>query len=498
MQTFPLSISLQISKMMRKFTLSVLTLFVAAIAIAQNENNKLQFSSEGTFKIAQFTDLHWDHNSPKCEQTIQTIESVLAIEKPNLAILTGDVVTAPPAKDGWLRIAKIFENAKTPWAALLGNHDAETDLSREAIFEVLEGLPYFFGEKGENLTGAGNYILSVNNSHGNPAALLYCFDSHNKPEQNKYGHYDWIRFDQIAWYRQQSEAFTKTNGRPLPALAFFHIPILEFKNIEDKESTVGNKYEGVASPEINSGLFASFIEMKDVMGVFVGHDHDNDYIGVDQDIALAFGRTTGADAYGRLERGARIIQLHEGSFQFDTWIRTPNKQEFTYYFPSGISSVDEESLTHMPAITDLQKDRQGLKYTYFEGGTLRKTADIETNAQEKDTGYVDNFTLTPALVPDSFAFVFEGFIDIPEKAIYNFYTFSDDGSVLYIDDQVVVDNDGSHALKRENGRVALDKGLHKIKVVYFENYMGEFLEVGWSSRSIREETIPDHVLYTGK
>ena len=82
--------------------------------------------------------------------------------------------------------------------------------------------------------------------------------------------------------------------------------------------------------------------------------------------------------------------------------------------------------------------------------------------------------------------------------LYNFYTFSDDGSVLYIDDEVVVDNDGSHSLKRENGRIALDKGLHKIKVAYFENYMGEFLEVGWSSRAIREEAIPEFVLFTGK
>lgn len=69
---------------MSKLMLPVLTLFVATSVFAQSENNKLQFSSEGIFKTAQFTDLHWDNHSPDYKQTIQTIESVLAIEKPHL------------------------------------------------------------------------------------------------------------------------------------------------------------------------------------------------------------------------------------------------------------------------------------------------------------------------------------------------------------------------------------------------------------------------------
>ncbi len=49
-------------------------------------------------------------------------------------------------------------------------------------------------------------------------------------------------------------------------------------------------------------MFASFLDMRDVMGVFVGHDHDNDFIGIDKGIALGYGRVTGADAYGELTR----------------------------------------------------------------------------------------------------------------------------------------------------------------------------------------------------
>ena len=64
------------------------------------------------------------------------------------------------------------------------------------------------------------------------------------------------------------------------------------------------------------------VELKDVMGVFVGHDHENEYAGSLQGICLAYGRVTGLDGYGNMARGARVIELTEGEQEFDTWIRT--------------------------------------------------------------------------------------------------------------------------------------------------------------------------------
>ena len=83
----------------------------------------------------------------------------------------------------------------------------------------------------------------------------------------------------------------------------------------------GIKHEEVCCPKLNSGLFAAMVEMGDVMGTFVGHDHDNDYCGTLHDIRLCFGRVTGYNTYGSLSRGARVIRLQEGSHSFDTWQR---------------------------------------------------------------------------------------------------------------------------------------------------------------------------------
>lgn len=480
---------------MKKFVLITISLFLYAVIFAQQENIRLKFNKDGEFKIAQFTDIHWSNTSPNCTKTVEIIKNVLQTEKPDIAILTGDVVTDAPAKEGWLTIAKIFADNRTPWAVTLGNHDAETGVSREQIFDIIGHLPYFVGEKGPEMTGCGNYVLPIEGSlNTNAAAALYCIDTNNKPSANKYGHYDWIHFDQIEWYRKTSDRLAaQNNNAPLPAFAFFHIPLLEFNNIVERETTIGNKKEEVASPEINSGIFCSMVEKKDIMGIFVGHDHNNDYIGIEQDIALAFGRTSGIDAYGDLERGARIITIYEGKNKFDTWIRTPQGTELMYYYPSGLSSIDEDTMEFFPA-KDIKVKQQGVAYTYYEGTRFKSTDQIKAT-KPISTGTLNNISIAPATAQDSMAFVFKTWIRIPERGVYRFYTYSDDGSKLLIDGKLVVDNDGSHSVRHRDGKIALETGFHELEVLYFEDYMGEILEVGYSSRNIREDILPDNVLF---
>ena len=250
--------------------------------------------------------------------------------------------------------------------------------------------------------------------------------------------------------------------------------------------------KGIASADINSGMFASIVEKGDVMGTFVGHDHDNDYIGVDKNIALAFGRVSGTDAYGKLERGARIVLMYENQHKFDTWIRTKKGTELYYYYPSGISSIDEQTMTYLPA-KNVNLKKQGVEYSYYEG-KFKSVDDIVVQKPIK-TGTLNNISIETATVEDYFALEFKTYIKIPEKAVYRFYTNSDDGSRLYIDGQLVVDNDGSHSLRRVDGKVALEAGYHEMVVRYLENYMGQALEVGFSSRNILEKQMSDDMLF---
>ena len=127
------------------------------------------------------------------------------------------------------------------------------------------------------------------------------------------------------WYRRQSAAYkAKNGGQPLPALAFFHIPLPEYNEAASDENAIliGTRMEKACAPVLNTGMFTAMKEAGDVMGMFVGHDHDNDYAVMWKGILLAYGRFTGGNTeYNHLPNGARVIVMKEGARTFTTWIR---------------------------------------------------------------------------------------------------------------------------------------------------------------------------------
>ena len=310
-----------------KLWLSAVLLFLLALdAAAQQQHQNLRFTKDDKFKIVQFTDIHFQNESIKSEKSLQMMAHILDLEKPDLVVLTGDIITSRPAEKGWNAVVQPMIEREIPWAVTLGNHDDEQDLSRQEIIAVLKDLPYSLVQAGpEDIGGGGNYVLEIKNSEETTAALIYCQDSNAYTTIEGVGSYGWFTFEQIAWYRDKSKKFTKANnGQPQPSLAFFHIPVPEYKEIWDSPQIIciGQLEEEVCSPVINTGMFAAILECGDVMGVFVGHDHVNDYAGVLHGICLAYGRASGYDSYGDLEKGGRVIELLQGERKFDSWIRT--------------------------------------------------------------------------------------------------------------------------------------------------------------------------------
>ena len=97
---------------------------------------------------------------------------------------------------------------------------------------------------------------------------------------------------------------------------------------------------------------------------------------------------------------------------------------------------------------------------------------------------------------DHFAYLFSGYIDVPEEGIWSFALKSDDGSALWIDGVCVVDNDGIHDLAEAEGTIPLMKGLHPYKLVYFDDEGGQELSWSWKSPgSDRYVPVPAHKLY---
>lgn len=107
------------------------------------------------------------------------------------------------------------------------------------------------------------------------------------------------------------------------------------------------------------------------------------------------------------------------------------------------------------------------------------------------TGTAGNFDIGLRQQNDNFAFRFSGTITAAIAGEYVFYTNSDDGSQLFVDGQLVVDNDGLHGPRTISGPIALTSGEHSITVTFFERGGGELLEVSWSNESNGRQPIPD-------
>ncbi len=78
---------------------------------------------------------------------------------------------------------------------------------------------------------------------------------------------------------------------------------------------------------------------------------------------------------------------------------------------------------------------------------------------------------------ENVAYVYRGFLVASADELHRFALRSDDGSKLWIDGQLVVDNDGLHGPLEKQGAIALASGLHQIEVVWFNRTGGADLEL---------------------
>jgi cytochrome c2 len=106
-----------------------------------------------------------------------------------------------------------------------------------------------------------------------------------------------------------------------------------------------------------------------------------------------------------------------------------------------------------------------MTYAYYEGN-WDNLPDFD-KLKPVATGKASDFDLTVARRMNDMALRFEGYLRIDKDGEYRFYLTSDDGSKLWIDDKVVVANDGIHPPSTASGKATLSKGLHKLVAAVF-------------------------------
>ncbi len=292
------------------------------------QTSTLRFNNEKKFKIVQFTDIHWIYGNPDSDIAGVRMREVLDAERPDLVVFTGDLIFAKPAAKALDKALEPVVERGIPFAVTWGNHDDEQDMTRAELSAYISQKRGNLTSTTEGISGQTNYTLTIKSSVGDKtAAVVYVFDSNSYSPIERVKGYDWIKHDQVQWYINRSRAFTAANGgKPLPALAFFHIPLPEYREATQNQNIymVGTRKEMACAPEVNTGLATAMLEAGDVKGVFVGHDHVNDYVVDWNGILLGYGRYTGGKTvYHDIPggNGARVIELTEGSDAIHTWIR---------------------------------------------------------------------------------------------------------------------------------------------------------------------------------
>ena len=95
---------------------------------------------------------------------------------------------------------------------------------------------------------------------------------------------------------------------------------------------------------------------------------------------------------------------------------------------------------------------------------------------------------------EAFLISFRGFLPIKTAGKYSFRLGSDDGGRLYIDDELLIDNDGVHGTQYKEASARLSVGMHSIRVDYFEKGGGEHLSVVWAGPGIESGGIDSAIV----
>jgi len=155
-------------------------------------------------------------------------------------------------------------------------------------------------------------------------------------------------------------------------------------------------------------------------------------------------------------------------------------------------NVNAATLTLLPAVNPANTVN-GTDFKYYEGNWSVLPDFASLNPIK--TGFANNFNISLANKTTQFGFSFTGYINVPVDGQYKFYTSSDDGSKLYIDNVLTVSNDGLHGRVEKSGLIGLKAGKHAIKGLFFQQGGGQVFIVSYEGTGITKQAIPSSSLY---
>ena len=127
-------------------------------------------------------------------------------------------------------------------------------------------------------------------------------------------------------------------------------------------------------------------------------------------------------------------------------------------------------------------------------GTYFKTATLEEPALERCDPTIDfdwgQEAPVPGVPADGFSVRWQGRLSVPKADTYIFFLRSDDGSRLFVDDQLLIDHWGDHAAEEKSAEISLAQGPVSIRVEFYDAVEMASVRLAWSTGGEAKTAVP--------
>jgi predicted MPP superfamily phosphohydrolase len=243
------------------------------------------------FRVLQLTDIHWNFTTDMVKQSAY-LTAVKNATTPDLIMITGDS-TLTANEEIANTLYDLIDSWQIPYAFMWGNHDYQGTWNPSWLYQrASKGKYSLYTHIEDQVSGDSNYVINLMDG-SKVAWQVYALDSNSYLYQKGLSYaYDYIRDDQVEWYKAQADKAKADNGGSYPAsLMYFHIPLWEWVYAYEKnpKGSFGEIHEkstydvpGLADKipfwpgDVHSGIFDAAAS-RGTKAFYCGHDHSNDW-----------------------------------------------------------------------------------------------------------------------------------------------------------------------------------------------------------------------------
>ncbi|HTH54639.1 MAG TPA: PA14 domain-containing protein [Cyclobacteriaceae bacterium] len=275
---------------------------------------------------------------------------------------------------------------------------------------------------------------------------------------------------------------------PSPGYAQQWIDMLKSKGGNPRYTLYPNLDHGTWNTAYQEPDFFSWMRAQDKRNIYVFGGNTS----LDANTSIKLGISAGFLEYQWMLNGAEIqgatsrfyTATQAGSYTVKFRRRTDNlvAQSFTVTLTS--------SQTPPPPPPPEPGPTNGLSFNYYEySNNLGGLSSFDFTQPPTLSGNVNNFYPSVSQQPDHFVVAFDGLINV-SAGTYRFYTKSQDGSILYINGQQVVNNDGQHQPQVASNTYNFPAdGRYPIRVTYFNQQNSSQLLVGYNAGTANDFSV---------